>query len=36
MAVFDGIGDDDFRRMAMDDSLSAHEKIGFQAPIGRP
>lgn len=29
MAVFDDIGYDDFRRMAMDDSLSAHEKIGF-------
>lgn len=29
MAVFDDIGYEDFRRMAMDDSLSAHEKIGF-------
>lgn len=29
MAVFDNIGYDDFRRMAMDDSLSAHERIGF-------
>lgn len=29
MAVFDDIGYEDFRRMASDDSLSAHEKIGF-------
>jgi SAM-dependent methyltransferase len=29
MAVFDDIGYEDFRRMAMDDSLSAQEKIGF-------
>ncbi|MFC5476709.1 class I SAM-dependent methyltransferase [Massilia suwonensis] len=29
MAVFDDIGYEDFRRMAMDESLSAHEKIGF-------
>jgi len=29
MAVFDDIGYEDFRRMAADDSLSSHEKIGF-------
>jgi 16S rRNA G527 N7-methylase RsmG len=29
MAVFDEIGYEDFRRMATDESLSAHEKIGF-------
>lgn len=29
MAVFDDIGYEDFRRMATDNSLSAHEKIGF-------
>jgi len=29
MAVFDDIGYEDFRRMAQDDTLSAHEKIGF-------
>ena len=29
MAVFDDIGYEDFRKMAMDVSLSSHEKIGF-------
>jgi hypothetical protein len=29
MAVFDDIGYEDFRRMALDESLSSHEKIGF-------
>lgn len=29
MAVFDDIGYEDFRKMALDDSLSVHEKIGF-------
>jgi len=29
MAVFDDIGYEDFRKMAIDDRLSSHEKIGF-------